>query len=177
MFKNLIREALAVNHGSGLKFSDTNRYDPYKAFKFEVTISGNMVFAKAGFQKVSGLKMSTDVTEYREGGDNNTVSKIPGLTKFDPITLERGMSEDTDMWNWAIKLFNLDGDTGVAESPSYRANMEIALKDRNGKVVRKWQVPNCWVSKYETGDFDAMSNNVMIEKIEVVHEGFKKIRG
>lgn len=177
MFEKLLREAMAVNHGSGLKFADTNRYDPYKSFKFEVTISGNMVFAKAGFQKVSGLKMATDVTEYREGGDNNTVSKIPGLTKFDPITLERGMSEDTDMWDWAIKLFSIDGDVGVSESPQYRANMEIALKDRNGKVVRKWQLVNCWVSKYETGDFDAMGNNVMIEKIEVQNEGFKKILG
>lgn len=177
MFEQLFREALADTQGSGLRFADTNRHDPYKAFKFEVTISGNMVFAKAGFQKVSGLKMSTEVTEYREGGDNNTLSKIPGLTKFDPITLERGMSEDTDMWDWAMKLFDLDGDSKLPEAPNYRANMEISLKDRNGNIVRKWQVPNCWVSKYETGDFDAMSNNIMIEKIEIVHEGFRKIKG
>jgi phage tail-like protein len=170
----LLREAQA---SSGLTFADTGRNDPYKSFKFEVTISGNMVFAKAGFQKVSGLKMETDVVEYREGGDNNTVSKTPGLTKFDPITLERGQSEDVDMWNWASKLFSLDGDKNADLDPKFRANMQISLKDRNGTIVRTWTVPNCWVSTYETGEFDAMGNNVMIERIIVQHEGFKKIKG
>jgi phage tail-like protein len=177
LINKVFREALAVNRGSGLKFANTNRFDPYKSFKFEVVISGQMVFAKAGFQKVSGLKMSTEVTEYREGGDNNTTSKIPGITKFDPITLERGMSEDVDMYNWAMKMFSIDGDKGTVASPNYRAQMEITLKDRNGTPVKRWQIPSCWVSKYETGDFDAMGNNIMIEKIEVVHEGFKKILG
>jgi phage tail-like protein len=171
----ILREAQAM--ASGLTFADTNRNDPYKSFKFEVTISGNMVFAKAGFQKVTGLKMETDVVEYREGGDNNTVSKTPGLTKFDPITLERGMSEDVDMWNWASKMFSIDGDANAGLDPTFRANMQISLKDRNGVIVRTWTIPNCWVSTYETGEFDAMGNSVMIERIIVQHEGFKKIKG
>jgi phage tail-like protein len=171
----LIREALASSFGSGLKFANTERHDPYKSFRFEVEISGNMVFAKAGFQKVSGLKMNTDVVEYREGGDNLTVSKSPGLTKFDPITLERGMSEDTDMWDWASKIFHID-ETSHSQV-KYRANVKIKLKGRNGAVVKAWEIPNAWISKYETGEFDAMGNNVMLETIELQHEGFKKVQG
>ena len=170
----LIREALASSFGSGLKFADTERHDPYKSFRFEVEISGHMVFAKAGFQKVSGLKMNTDVVEYREGGDNLTVSKSPGLTKFDPITLERGMSEDTDMWDWASKIFHID--ETAHEQVKYRANVKIKLKGRNGKVVKAWEIPNAWISRYETGEFDAMGNNVMLETIELQHEGWKQIR-
>lgn len=174
MYK-ILREALASGFGSGLKFANTERHDPYKSFRFEVEISGHMVFAKAGFQKVSGLKMETDVIEYREGGDNLTVSKSPGLTKFDPITLERGMSEDTDMWDWASKIFSIDETSH--EQVKYRANVKIKLKGRNGAVVKAWEIPNAWISRYETGEFDAMGNNVMIETIELQHEGFKKIRG
>lgn len=168
----LLRKVYAA--GSGQTFADTERYDPYKSFRFEVEISGHMVFARAGFQSVSGLQMSTEVIEYREGGDNLTVSKSPGLTTFEPITLSRGMSEDTDMWDWASKIFSLDNNS---HSPKYRANMIIKLKDRDNKVVRAWEVPNCWISRYETGEFNAMNNEVMLETIEVQHEGFRKILG
>lgn len=166
----LFREAMAI-HGSGQQFADAGRYDPYKSFRFEVEIAGNMVFAKAGFQKVSGLNMTTEVIEYREGGDSLTVSKTPGLTSFEAITLERGMSEDSDMWDWASKLFDFNSVAQV-NSPKYRANMKIKLKDRAGTVVKIWEVPNCWVSEYSTGEFDAQGNSVMIETIKVVHEGF-----
>lgn len=169
---NLFRKVFAV---SGQTFANTSRFDPYKSFRFLVEITGNTVFAKAGFQKVSGLKASTDVTEYREGGDNLTVTKLPGLTKFEPITLERGMSEDRDMWNWAMKVFEVGGN-GVVESPLYRANVAIKLLDRDGKIVRHWNVPNAWVSNYETGDLDAMSEGVMIERITIQHEGWSQIR-
>lgn len=168
----LLRKVYAA--GSGQTFADTERYDPYKSFRFEVEISGHMVFARAGFQSVSGLQMSTEVIEYREGGDNLTVSKSPGLTTFEPITLSRGMSEDTDMWDWASKIFSLDRNS---QNPKYRANMIIKLKDRDNKVVKAWEVPNCWISRYETGEFNAMNNEVMLETIEVQHEGFRKILG
>lgn len=169
----ILREALASGLGSGQKFADTQRHDPYKSFRFTVEISGHMVFAKAGFQKVSGLQMSTEVVEYREGGDNLTVSKSPGLTKFEPITLERGMSEDNDMWNWASKLFDMD--RTEHDTVKYKANVKIKLKDRNGVVVKAWEIPNAWISRYETGEFDAMGNNVMLETIELQHEGFKRV--
>lgn len=171
LLEKLLKEVCAVEAGSGLKFSDSRRFDPYKSFRFEVTISGNMTFMRAGFQKVSGLKMTTDVIEYREGGDAPTMTKTPGLTKFDPITLERGMSEDTDMWDFASKTF---GEHAVNDTDA-RANIIIKLKDRTGNVVKAWEVPNAWVSEYNTGDFDAQGNHVMIEKITIQHQGFRPI--
>lgn len=166
-----LRKAMASVHGSGQTFADTGRYDPYKSFKFEVEIMGqNMTFTKAGFQKVTGLNMSTEVVEYREGGDSDTVSKTPGLTKFDPITLDRGMSDDADMWNWSMKVF--DYNSVNQTNAKFRTNMKIKLKDREGNIVKIWAVPNCWVSEYKTGEFDAQSNNIMIETMTVQHEGW-----
>jgi phage tail-like protein len=160
-----------VHATSGQTFADSSRHDPYKEFAFLVEITGNNVFAKAGFSKASGLKMSMDVIEYREGGDNNTFTRTPGLAKFEPITLERGMSEDGDMWAWAKKVFDSD--------PTYRANMIVKLlDDRDRKtVVKQWEFKNVWVSDYETGDFDASSQNVMIERLTVQQEGFDKTIG
>ena len=72
---------------------NSQRYDPYKNFKFRVVWDGRPV---AGVSKVSGLRRATDVVEYREGGDASTVYKIPGRTKYDAITLERGVTQDLD---------------------------------------------------------------------------------
>lgn len=177
IFENLLREAQAVTyHGSGIGHVDATRFDPYKSFKFEVVISGDTVFARAGFSKVSGLKMEAEVVEYREGGDSNTVQKSPGLVKYEPLTLERGMSEDNDMYDWANKMHQFA--LGEASSASkYKANMQIRLKDTDGTVVKVWEVKNCWVSGYETGEMDAQGNNVMIETMTVQHTGFMKIKG
>lgn len=177
IFETILREVQAMPyHGSGVKFADTKRFDPYKSFKFEVTISGDTVFARAGFSKVSGLKMEAEVVEYREGGDANTFQKSPGLVKYEPLTLERGMSEDNDMYNWANKMHQFA--IGEASSATkYKANMQIKLKDTDGKVVKVWEIKDCWVSAYETGELDAQGNNVMIETMTIQHTGFKKIKG
>lgn len=152
-------------------YADSAMHDPYKNFRFEVEISGGMNFARAGFQKVSGLKQSIGVIEYREGTDPETTRKSPGMAKFDPITLERGQTPDNDCWTWARMLFDvmkqIQGTDGGA-----RANVRIKLRNRAGEVVRTWVVPNAWVSDYETGDFDSNAEDIMIERITIQHEGF-----
>jgi phage tail-like protein len=159
-------------HGSGQTHADSTRFDPLKVFRFIVEVTGKMTFAKSGFHKCSGLKMKTDVTEYREGGDDITVIKTPGLVKFDPVTLERGMSADGDMWTWAMKSFDRSSESSSNET-DMRAQVAISVKNRNGSTAKRYECPSCWVSSYETGDLDATSSNVLIEKLEFQHEGFK----
>lgn len=147
------------------------QHDPLKNFRFEVEISGNMNFARAGFQKVSGLKQSVGVIEYREGTDQEVTRKSPGMGKVDPITLERGQTADQDCWTWAKMLFDYQKQIqGVDEGA--RANVRIKAKNRAGEVVRTWVIPNCWVSDYESGDFDAEQEGILVEKITIQHEGF-----
>lgn len=162
-----------ASHGSGQTFTgDSSRYDPYKAYKFLMHVTGNMTFAKAGFQKISGLKMKTEVTEYREGGDDVTKIKTPGLVSFDPITCERGMSDDLDMFKWASKSYR-PNDSSSSNDSDCRAQISITLQDRDGTSKKKWDILSGWVSDYETGDFDATSSNVMVEKMTIQHEGWK----
>jgi phage tail-like protein len=92
------------------------RFDPYKDFKFRVKWDGHYV---AGICKISPLRRTTEVVEHREGGAPSTSGKSPGLTKFEPITLERGVTHDPDFENWANQVWQLDAAVGS----------EVAFKD------------------------------------------------
>lgn len=144
--------------------------DPYRNFQFEVEIAGLL---RAGFQKVSGMKRTTDVTEYREGGDNATPRKLVGQTKYDNITLERGMSNDDDFNTWSKEIFKLDG-VGGANPPAvgFRRRVVIYLKDKDGARVKKWVVKRAWPCEKSEGDLDASSSDVMIQTLILCHEGY-----
>jgi hypothetical protein len=89
---------------------NTQRFDPYKNFKFRVKWDGRYV---AAVSKVDGLKRTTEIVEHREGGDPSTSRKSPGRTKFEPITLERGVTHDEEFEKWANKVWNFGSGLGV----------------------------------------------------------------
>ena len=74
---------------------NTQRFDPYKNFKFRVFFVGSTT-PVAGISKVGGLKRTTEVVKHREGGDPSSSRKSPGRTEYEPITLERGVTHDTE---------------------------------------------------------------------------------
>ena len=88
---------------------NSQRVDPYKNFKFRLKWDGKYV---AGVSKVSSLKRTTEVIEFRSGGDPSTSHKSPGRTKYDAITLERGVTQDTDFEQWANKVWNYGASLG-----------------------------------------------------------------
>ena len=71
--------------------------DPYGSFRFLVEIDG---IARAAFQEVSGFDSDVEVMEHREGGENTTVRKLPGLTKYSNIQLKWGMTDDPELYDW-----------------------------------------------------------------------------
>ncbi|CAA9360673.1 MAG: FIG01131549: hypothetical protein, partial [uncultured Chloroflexia bacterium] len=75
-----------------------HRLDPYENFKFRVVWDGKPV---AGVSKISGLKRTTEVVQHRDGGQPNSTRLSPGTTTYQPITLERGLSHDTEFDDWA----------------------------------------------------------------------------
>src|SRR5678815_3826859 len=83
---------------------NAQRFDPYKNFKFRVKWDGRYV---AGVSKIGGLKRTTEVVKYRDGGDPSSSRKMPGRTEFEAITLERGVTHDTEFEKWANKVWNL----------------------------------------------------------------------
>jgi phage tail-like protein len=143
--------------------------DPYRNYKYEVEAQG---FVRAGFSKISGLKQTTESTDYREGGENETPHKLPGQTSFDDVTLERGMSNDDDFMNWTDQIFNVDNVDGEqGDEESFRKDLTIYLKNKAGRRVKKWKLLRTWPKERSYGDLDASSNDVLMETLVLCNEG------
>jgi phage tail-like protein len=149
------------------------RHDPYKNFKFQVKWDGQYV---AGISKVTGLKKATAVIKHREGGDPSTSRKSPGLTEYDPITLERGITEDTAFEQWAGKVWRLGAGLGAEVSlKDFRKDIIIELYNEAGQKVQAYNVYRCWVSEYlAMPDLDANSAAVAIQHIKIENEGWER---
>ena len=92
---------------------NTQRFDPYKNFKFRLKWDGRYV---AGVSKVSSLKRTTEVVKHREGGDPSSSRKSPGRSEFEAVTLERGVTHDLEFERWANKVWDFGAGLGVETS-------------------------------------------------------------
>ena len=125
---------------------NTQRFDPYKNFKFRVNCDGHYV---AGISKVSGLKRTTEVVKHREGGDPSSSRKSPGRTEYDAITLERGVTYDTDFEKWANKVWLQGAGLGSEVSlKDFRKDLILELYNEAGQLVIAYNIYRCWVSEY-----------------------------
>ena len=158
---------------------NANRFDPYKNFKFRVKFGLNPSYV-ACVSKVTALKRTTEVVEHREGGDPSSSHKSPGRTKYEPITMERGVTHDAEFEAWANKVWNFNN----AQAPADQRQKEVSLKDfrknltidvfnEAGQKVLAYQVFRAWVSEFTAqADLDANANAVLIQSIKIEHEGW-----
>ena len=149
-----------------------NRYDPYKSYRFQVYI-GQSTTPVAGVSKVSGLKRSSDVVEYKQGGDPLTLKGL-GRTKYEPITLERGVTHSTEFSDWADAAQKLDHGHPSTSLRSLRQTLHIVLQNEQGQPVHSYTVYRAWVSEFQAlPDLDAGTNAIAIEHIKLEHEGWE----
>jgi len=111
---------------------NANRFDPYKNFKFRVKWDGRYV---AGVSKVGALKRSTEMVEHREGGDPSTSRKSPGRTKYEAITLERGVTHDLEFERWANKVWNFGA--GLGAEVSLKTSAKISASRCTTKPAKR----------------------------------------
>lgn len=149
------------------------RYDPYKSFNFRVKWDGQYV---AGVSKVSGLKRTTEVVEHREGGDPSTSRKSTGLTQFDAITLERGLTQDTAFEDWANLVWQLGASLGSEVAlKEFRKDVYLELYNEAGQMVIAYKIYRCWPSEYAAlPSLDANANAIAIEHIKLENEGWER---
>ncbi len=149
------------------------RFDPYKNFKFRVKWDGRYV---AGVSKVSGLKRTTEVVKHREGGDPSSSRKSPGRTEYDAITLERGVTHDTEFEKWANKVWNFKAGLGSEVSlKDFRKDVIIDVYNEAGQLALSYKLYRCWVSEYQSlPDLDANANAVAIQHIKLENEGWER---
>jgi phage tail-like protein len=157
------------------EFVKNKRFDPYKNFKFRVKFAQGSGYV-AGVSKVSMLKRTTEVVKHREGGDPSTSRKSPGRTEYDAITLERGVTHDTDFEIWAAKVWNIK--TGLGSEVSladFRRDLIIDFYNEAGQLAISYHVFRCWVSEYQAlPDLDANANAVALQHIKLENEGWER---
>lgn len=154
--------------------------DPLRSYKFKVEIVGEagLQVGTIGFQSVSGLGHSIDVIEYREGGDPEFLKKIPGLSSFDNLTLERGKyigTQGSDLLRWLKRVYNplLDTtDSGVgAHDNNFRATITITLfSTYNNVPACQWTCYQAWPVNYSVGDLQTSSSELLIDSVEIAYE-------
>jgi phage tail-like protein len=152
---------------------NATRFDPYKNFKFRVKWDGRYV---AGVSKVGMLKKTTEVVKHREGGDPSSSRKSPGRTEFDAITLERGVTHDTEFEKWANKVWNFGAGLGAEVSlKDFRKDIIIDFYNEARQLAISYKVFRCWVSEYQAlPDLDANAKAVAIQHIKLENEGWER---
>jgi phage tail-like protein len=159
--------------------ANPTRLDPYKNFKFRVKFEGASNYV-AGVSKVSALKRTTEMVEHREGGDPSSSHKSPGRTKYEAITMERGVTHDIDFERWANQVWNYsnaqakpDDRTREVSLKNFRRNLIVDLFNEAGQKVISYHIFRAWISEYTAqADLDANANAILIQSIKVENEGF-----
>ena len=133
---------------------------PMPAYHFLVEWGGT----RAGFIEVSGLEITTDVIEHRDGADpNQAAHKMPGLTRYKNIVLKRGILKgDNDFFNW-MNTKNLN--------QVERRDIVIQLLNENHEPVIIWRAVNAFPVRLSGPVLNANTSEVAIEELELAHEG------
>lgn len=135
--------------------------DPYGGFRFRVEILGLQV---GGFSEVSGIERDVQIEDFREGGLNDYTHKLATVTKYQNLTLKRGIGDATELWQWHQDVVN-----GKIE----RRQVNVVLVDFAGRDTWRWVVEKAYPVKWTGASFNATTNGVLVESVEFVHNGVR----
>jgi phage tail-like protein len=148
-----------------------HRFDPYKNMKFRVKWDGRYV---AGVSKVSAMKRTTEVVTHREGGDPSTSRVSPSLWKFEPVTLERGVTWDLEFEAWANLIYTTQGDAAISLR-NFRKDISVEVLNEQGKIAKAYNIFRCWVSEYQAqAELDSNGQAILLESLTLQNEGWER---
>lgn len=138
------------------------KQDPYRSFRFRLEIGG---ITAAQFSEASGLQVETETEPYEEGGVNDFVHELIKRTKYQHITLKRGITDLDDMWKWHQE---------TVQGKFERKNVSVILIDSKGEDKWRWNICEAFPVKWTGPELQAGSNTIAFEAIDLVHNGIKK---
>lgn len=149
------------------------RFDPYKNFKFRVKWDGRYV---AGVSKMGALKRTTEPVKHREGGDPSSSRKSPGKSEYEAVSLERGVTHDTEFEKWANRVWNFGAGLGVEVSlANFRKDVLIEVYNEAGLLALRYKLYRCWASEFQAlPELDANANAVAIQTLKLENEGWER---
>jgi phage tail-like protein len=136
--------------------------DPYGGFRFRVEILGLQV---GGFTEIAGIEREVQTEDFREGGRNDYTHKLATVTKYQNLSLKRGLADATDLWQWHQDVVN-----GKIE----RRQVTIVLLDIAGRDTWRWVIEQAYPVKWSGAAFNATTNAVLVESVELAHNGIRR---
>jgi phage tail-like protein len=143
-----------------------DRTDPYRNFRFRVELDG---IQSAAFSEATIPDSTTDPVDYREGTDPPHQKKLSGLTKYGNVTLKKGITDNLELYDWRKSI-------EASGAVKNRKNISLILVDEEGNDKSRWDIVEAWPTKYDPSDFSAKGNEVLIETLEIVHEGISRVK-
>lgn len=187
--------------------------DPLDKFRWIVTIEPpsppnggttdtNQVFTRAGFVSCGTPEYSINNRTYAEGGNHLNPLKIVDTISYKPVTLTRGVTNDTSFTKWASIFIDLvqrnaalnssdstsflgaaldkgaslvQSNSGDLDSLSYRRTVKIYHTDRQGQVQVMYVLYNAFPIEYKpASDFEVNADDGMsMESLTLDYEGFE----
>ena len=141
---------------------ESQRSDSIAKYRFRVEIDG---IVSAAFTEAEGLNVTVEVTEYREGTEGLAPRLIPGLVRYGPLVLRRGITTNMELWNW-IK--------NIIEGNDDRRNMSVIIQDRGGNDMARYNLREAWPSGYSVGKLDSLSSGTAIEELVIQYERLER---
>lgn len=182
--------------------------DPIEKFRFQVFVFDNVsgtttsgtssigtkkdisILKRAGFSEVVTPRGRVKDIEYRENTFGPTFSKQPGLTRYEPVVLRRGLTKDKGLYTWwelvnnevsSLNKFqeSLSFLSAVTfQEPNFRRDVLISSIDRNGNYVKHWLLYNAWPIEYKSvNDFSASTSEIAIEEMSLTFENVIETEG
>ena len=142
------------------------RKEPHTIAYFKVEIDGSDA---ANFRQCRGLKTETEVFEYQEGGNNETVTKLVGPTKHSNITLSQGFVSDPFFFKWRDEIHTFGAGKGIK-----RRNGAVVAISVSGEEVGRWNFEKAWPSRWEMRDWDPGTSQAAVETLELAVERVSK---
>ena len=129
--------------------------------RFEVTIDHKVDLGN--WTKCEGLTVEWELQEYREGGLNDYVHRLPGRRKFQNIKLTRPIdSASRQVAAWISKV----------QGPAASHTAQIAVLDAAGEAVVVWDVIDIWPTRWTGPNMDVNGKDIAFETLELAHNGF-----
>ncbi len=147
-----------TNVGSGNAEAARTR-DAHLGLRFWVQINSVEI---AGFTECSGLTVTTETEDYAEGGLNSYYHRLPKRTKYENLSLKRGIDEGQELYRWYMRT--LSGEIK-------RQSLSIMVYSPLQKEVRRWDLKEAYPVKWVGPDLKTDAGAVAVESVEIAHHG------
>lgn len=148
------------------------------------------VISRAGFSEVILPRQTISEISYRENIDSYRFIKVPGLARYEPVVLKRGVTFNRDLYDWMRQVndelallvtageLSQDIRKGPTQSENFRKDVVIEVLDREGKAIKGWYLFNAWPTAYKPGDdLNAQTDQKLVEELTITYEVFLELEG